>query len=161
MKTIYLTLLLPFLVAFTTEETPKESANRILNEWHSAAAEADFDSYFSYFSSDEAIFMGTDATEKWTIGEFKPWAKPYFERGSAWTFNPESRSVYLNEDNTVAWFDEVLSSKHMGECRGTGVMVLIEGDWKIAHYNLTVPIPNDLLVDFVKIIANHQEGQDD
>ncbi|GGH67784.1 nuclear transport factor 2 family protein [Phaeocystidibacter marisrubri] len=161
MKSIYFLLLFPLIAAFSTSETPEQSVNRMLNKWHVAASEADFQSYFSYFTGDDAIFMGTDATEKWTISEFKPWAKPYFDRGSAWTFIPENRSVYFNENNTIAWFDEVLSSSHMGECRGTGVLILTDGEWKIAHYNLSVPIPNDLLGDFVEMIANSEDGQDD
>lgn len=161
MKPIFLTLLLPLLLAFTTEETPEQSANRILNEWHHAAAEANFDSYFSYFSGDDAIFMGTDATEKWTVAEFKTWAKPYFDKGTAWTVIPESRSVYFNENNTVAWFDEVLNTPHMGECRGTGILLLKDGEWKIAHYNLTVPIPNDLLKNFVERIHEYENEQHD
>ena len=29
--------------------------------------------------------------------------------------------------------------------RGTGVLQRIDDTWKLAHYNLTVPIPNALL----------------
>lgn len=152
MKPFVLALLVPIFFAFSVDETPEESAHRVLNEWHLAAAHANFEKYFGYFSGDDAVFMGTDATEKWTVREFKPWAKPYFDKGEAWTVTPKSRSVYVSEDGAVAWFDEVLHTEHMGECRGTGVLVLQNGDWKIAHYNLTVPIPNLILRDVVQQI---------
>lgn len=32
-----------------------------------------------------------------------------------------------------------------GECRGSGVLLREGGEWRIAQYNLTVPIPNDLM----------------
>jgi hypothetical protein len=59
----------------------------------------------------------------------------------------------------VAWFDEVLDSASYGECRGTGVLRREDGVWKIAHYNLTIPIPNDLAKDFVAKIRETKSHQ--
>ena len=50
------------------------------------------------------------------------------------------------------WFDEVVRSAKYGPCRGSGVLVQTGGQWKIAQYNLTVPIPNDLLPRVVELI---------
>ena len=33
-------------------------------------------------------------------------------------------------------------------------MILTEGEWRIAQYNLTVPIPNDMLADIAKSIRD-------
>lgn len=40
----------------------------------------------------------------------------------------------------------------MGLCRGSGVLVRIGSAWKIAQYNLSIPIPNRLTKQLVKQI---------
>lgn len=126
-------------------EAVKTEINRVLDDWHNAAAETDFERYFSHFASDSAIFMGTDATEYWTVAEFKPWSKPYFEDGMAWNFTPVQRHIYIAEEAETAWFDEVLGTPNLGPTRGTGVLVRADTTWKIAHYNLSIPIPNAIV----------------
>jgi hypothetical protein len=138
--------------------TPTESEiHTVLDDWHKAAAEADFDRYFSHFTGDSAIFMGTDATERWTVAEFKPWSKPYFDRGSAWNFTPVERYVYFSDDGRVAWFDEELDTPNLGPARGTGVLVRDSSEWKIAHYNLSIPIPNAIADTVVKQVEKALE----
>lgn len=127
----------------------KSEIDQIVDSWHKAAADADHDKYFSHFASDSSIFMGTDATERWTVAEFKPWSKPYFDRGKAWNFTPLKRFIYFSEDGNTAWFDEELDTPNLGPSRGTGVLVLTVNGWRIAHYNLTVPIPNELVDEFI------------
>jgi len=145
--------------------TSREDINRVLDDWHKAAAEADFERYFSHFTGDSAIFMGTDATERWTVAEFKPWSKPYFDRGDAWNFTPVERHVYISENGRTAWFDESLDTPNLGPSRGSGVLVHSDTTWKIAHYNLSIPIPNEIVDDVVDQIdaalsreKNEQEG---
>lgn len=124
--------------------------NAVLDNWHNAAGEANFDKYFNHFAGDSAIFMGTDATERWTIAEFKPWSKPYFDRGKAWNFTPVERHIYFSDNGRTAWFDESLDTPNLGPARGTGVLKLKNGEWKIAHYNLSIPIPNAIADSVVK-----------
>lgn len=125
----------------STAPSPDE-IHKVLDDWHAAASEADFDRYFSHFASDSAIFMGTDATERWTVPEFKNYAKPHFDSGDAWNFIPVERHVNFAEDEKTAWFDESLDTPNLGPARGSGVLVQQNDDWKIAHYNLSIPIPN-------------------
>lgn len=146
---IILVFLLPAINWIAGCERPERSynpseaeVNRVLNDWHDAAAEADFERYFGHFASDSAIFMGTDATERWTVAEFRPWSKPYFDRGKAWSFTPVERHLYFSENGATAWFDEKLDTPNLGPARGTGVLVKEDTTWKIAHYNLSIPIPN-------------------
>ncbi|MDZ7716896.1 MAG: nuclear transport factor 2 family protein [Balneolaceae bacterium] len=127
-----------------------EKVNAVLDDWHNAAAEADFERYFSHFDSDSAIFMGTDATERWTIAVFRPWSKPYFDRGRAWNFTPVERHVYFSPNGKTAWFDEALDTPNLGPARGSGVLLKREEGWKIAHYNLSIPIPNAIADTVVK-----------
>ncbi len=134
-----------------------------LDGWHAAAAAADEAKYFSYFTPD-AVFLGTDPTERWTRDEFRQWAKPYFTKGKAWSFRATARWISFSPDRTVAWFDEALDTPNMGPCRGSGVMVRVGETWKIAQYNLSIPIPNDLTDAIVKQIrefddANKKKGK--
>lgn len=125
--------------------------NTTLNDWHRAAADADEARYFAAMAP-ELVFLGTDATERWDVAAFREFAHPYFAKGKAWTFTPRDRHVILSPAGDVAWFDEKLDSASYGECRGTGVVRKVGNAWKIAHYNLTIPIPNDLSKSVVEMI---------
>ena len=135
-----------------TQKPVKADIDAVLDDWHSAASDADFDRYFGHFHDSTSIFMGTDATERWTVPEFKAFAQPYFARGRAWSFSATTRYVYFSEEGNVAWFDEELDTPNLGPSRGTGVLVFGKTGWKIAHYNLTVPIPNEIVYDVVEQI---------
>ena len=124
--------------------------NLILNDWHKAAAAANFEAYFGAMSED-AIYIGTDPTENWNKQEFIKFAKPYFDKGKAWNFSALDRNIYFSSDKKTAWFDELLNTQ-MKICRGSGVLVMDEkGNWKIKHYVLSMTIPNDNTDEVVKI----------
>ena len=110
-----------------------------IDAWHQAASQANFENYFDLMT-DDAIFIGTDATENWQVAEFKAYSKPYFDNGKAWSFTSLERHVYAH--NGVVYFDELLDTQ-MGICRGSGVMKKQDGKWKIAHYVLSIAVPND------------------
>ena len=160
----YLLLLLLAASACTTQQeqqqhaTPSKSAVAdVLDSWHQAAADADFDSYFSKMAP-KSIFMGTDATEYWTKQEFKDFARPYFEGGQAWTFEAVDRNIYFSDNGKTAWFDESLDTPNLGPSRGTGVLIHTDSTWLITHYNLSVPIPNEIVDEVVdQIKAHHQQ----
>jgi len=120
-----------------------------LNAWHKAAANADFDVYFNLMTKD-GVFIGTDATENWQNDAFRAFSKPYFDNGKAWSFNVVQRNIYVSEDNSLAWFDELLDTQ-MKICRGSGVMKKENNMWKVAHYVLSMAIPNDNVSEIVKI----------
>src|SRR5256885_2363070 len=144
---------LVFLLSCATVHVEQETAavNRTVDDWHKAAAEADEARYFGHLTAD-SVFLGTDATERWDYAAFRAFAHPYFAKGTAWTFTPRNRHVMIDPDRDTAWFDEALDSASYGECRGTGVLRREGGEWKIAHYNLTIPIPNALAKEFVSRI---------
>lgn len=121
---------------------PSVEIARLLDVWHMAAAKADEETYFKYLS-DEAIYLGTDATERWTKEEFRKFAHPYFAKGKAWTFEAVKRGVHLSKDGKIAWFDEELKTQNLGPARGSGVLVLEKDGWRIVQYNLSITIPNE------------------
>ena len=121
----------------------RSTPEKTLDALHHSAAVADEKTYFGLFTP-EAVFLGTDASERWTIEELRAFALPYFQRESAWTYIPRDRNVSMLPGEEVAFFDEILDQEKYGECRGSGVLRVVGGRWLIAQYHLTFPIPNDL-----------------
>ena len=82
-------------------DTPALEAqiNDLLDGFHHAAATADGADSFNRFAAD-GIFMGTDASERWTVAEFKTYAKPSFTRGRDWKLNHYSLTLLI--PNSVA-----------------------------------------------------------
>lgn len=139
-----------------SEGEPAAPVAAVLDAWHAAAAAADEERYFGYFAP-EGVFLGTDGGERWTVTEFRAFAHPHFAKGKAWSFTPRDRHVVFSPDGTVAWFDEALSTPNLGPCRGSGVLRKIAGEWKIAQYNLSVPIPNDLMDEVKARIEKYEK----
>ncbi|MFV7235090.1 nuclear transport factor 2 family protein [Flavobacterium sp. ZB4R12] len=137
----------------TDQDTNKEKdkVNTLLDAWHKAAAEANYNAYFNLMTED-AIFIGMDATENWNKTAFQAFAKPYFDKGKAWSFTALERNIYFDKTEKIAWFDELLNTQ-MKICRGSGVVVKIGREWKIKHYVLSMTVPNDNVDAVIKIKA--------
>ncbi len=156
-KTLCLALLSFVLAQAVHAQSDEETAvAAVLDDLHEAASEADGERYFNLYA-DNAIFLGTDITERWTIDAFKTYAQARFDQGTGWTYTPQSRHLYFSPDKKTAWFDEILHNERFGECRGTGVLVKVGDAWKIAQYHLTVPIPNALLYKVVEMIKEEEQ----
>ena len=133
-------------------EQPEEVINRVVDGLHADAAGALFTSYFDRFAPD-AVFLGTDRTERWSIEEFKAYAKPIFDSGKGWRYEVVERN--LSGEEGIYWFDEVLYNQKYGYCRGTGVVRKnSEGDWKIAHYSLTFLVPNGVANELGELVLS-------
>ena len=130
-----------FSSSIWAQETAQLGLDSLIDGLHQDAHEGNFDTYFDRYTQD-AVFMGTDKTERWTIDEFKTYAAPAFEDGHGWTYRVVERNWEGGGD--TRWFDEILFNKKLGHCRGTGVVEKVDGSWKIAHYSLTLLIPNDI-----------------
>lgn len=148
---VLLATLTPVLSAQATPPTPPAetaATSAVLDAFHAAAAKADEEAYFALLAPN-AVFLGTDATERWDKAAFRTFAHPYFANGTGWTYTPRNRHLGFSRDGRVAWFDEMLDNANYGECRGSGVLEKGEGGWKIVQYNLSVPMPNDIAADLV------------
>lgn len=142
--------------AFQVQEyknEPEKALKKVLNSFHQAASEADGEQYFNLLT-ENAVFLGTDATERWDKHAFKAFALPYFEKGQGWTYIPVIQNITLDSSGKYAFFDELLSSESYGECRGSGVLRLTSSGWKIAQYNLSIPLPNALAKEVVMLIKD-------
>jgi ketosteroid isomerase-like protein len=143
------------LAAQTPAPTETAAIAAVVDAFHATAAKADEEAYFALLAPN-AVFLGTDATERWDKAAFQAFAHPYFSKGKGWTFTPRNRHVDLSRDGRVAWFDELLDSATYGECRGSGVLEKLDGGWKITQYHLTIPMPNDLAKE---LVARIREGK--
>lgn len=157
-KIIELIVVLSVLVSCNSNQTTTKivdvkaetlAVNKVLDLWHLDAAETNFKGYFGAMT-DKSVFVGTDASEVWGIEEFKSFSKPYFDKGSAWSFEAVDRNVYIETEGNIAWFDELLDT-WMGVCRGSGVLKKTDTVWKMEHYVLSLTVPNDNIKEVIKI----------
>ncbi|PKG86171.1 protein with SnoaL 3 domain, NTF 2 superfamily [Colwellia sp. 75C3] len=130
----------------------------VLNSFHQAAADAQAEPYFNLMSQD-AIFLGTDASERWSKEEFKAFVDPYFLKGTGWLYIPTERNISLVKQGQVAFFDELLLSETYGTCRGSGVLIKTNQGWKISQYNLSIPMPNGIAKALVKQIKSFEPSK--
>jgi hypothetical protein len=122
----------------------------VLDDFHIAAAMADLERYFSHWT-EESVFLGTDAGERWVGEAFRAFARPHFEQGKGWSYTPRDRRMEAIGEEVV-FFDELLENEKLGTCRGSGVLKQVGGEWKIMQYNLSIPIPNEKAAEVVKLI---------
>ena len=159
MKNISLIILL-FVTLFScaqniqSQQTDIAAINKVLDDYHQAAANGEWDTYFDLMS-DDAVFIGTDTRERWVKQEFRQ----YSSGSNGWVYTPQQRNVNITPDGLSAWFDEALLSQSYGSSRGTGVLMLTAVGWKISQYHLTLPIPNGIVRGITDQIKEY-EAQD-
>jgi len=152
----------PSLAALSGEKESvmKEQSGAIeilLDGFHQAASQADGERYFGYFHED-GVFIGTDKEERWTLQEFKAFADPYFSKGKGWTYVPGERHIMFSPAGMTAWFDEQLVNEKYGNTRGSGALIKVGDDWKLTHYVLSFPIPNDVAGEVVGLVQKFENG---
>ncbi len=153
------TFTLIFMSLYSYASPSEMQVSKVLDAFHQAASDAEGARYFSLLS-DDSIFIGTDASERWTKTQFETFAAPYFSQGKGWTYIPRDRNIsFTSVSADVAWFDELLDNEKYGECRGTGVVIKTRQGWKISQYHLTIPIPNDVTEAAVSLINSHIKEQ--
>lgn len=143
--------MLHWLLTLAHAGSPESAIEQVLDGMHQAASEADAERYFGSFT-DDAVFLGTDPDERWTLAEFRDWAAPRFEEAPAWTYTPVARHVTVAPRGRVAWFDEQLQHATYGQVRGSGALVLAGKEWKVAHYVLSFAVPNEVAMHTVRVI---------
>ena len=145
-------LLLTVYCSLYAQEKEISAIDVLINNWHNAAASINQELYFS-FIDEQGIYIGTDSTEIWTKQEFYAWSTPHFEKKKTWTFKATQRHVYLSDDKTTAWFDELIDYGK-GTLRGSGVLQRRPDGWKIMQYVLSVPVPNEKFTPVMDLILS-------
>lgn len=148
----------PRVVDAAERQTLESQVAATLVDFHEAASVADEARYFAHLTGD-AVFMGTDKTERWDVAAFQAYVHPFFSEGKGWTMHSLERHVSLSDDGRLAWFDERLVHTKYGELRGSGVLRWAEDRWKVTHYVLSFPVPNDVAGEVVRIIAEHGDEE--
>jgi hypothetical protein len=153
--------LLAALVSFAPAKASPQAeaqaeAAAVLDSLHRYASEAALEPYLSLFTED-GVFLGTDRSERWPMAEFAPYVAARFATGTGWTYHPAERELAFSDDGTLAWFDEVVVGTRMGPCRGTGVLRKTAEGWRIAHYSLTLLVPNELAQGVVDRIQTYEQ----
>ena len=148
--------LLVLSLAIVLQSTPEAEASAVVDRLHELATAADGPAYFDLFTPD-ARFVGTDATERWSVEQFRSYAMPYFSQGRGWTYHPRERVVTVLDIpcQCIASFDELLDNDAYGVTRGSGVLVRTDGGWKIQQYVLSYAVPNDVAKDVTALIRAH------
>ncbi len=127
--------------AATAAPATRQEIDQVVDAFHAAAAASNEEAYFALLTED-AVFLGTDATERWSKQAFREYAHPVFEAHRGWAFRAIRRDVVIRGD--VAWFDEDLDAPNLGPSRGSGVLLRgDDGHFRIAQYNLALTIPNE------------------
>jgi len=129
-----------------SEDLQKITLNQFMDTWHLAAAKANAEVFFGMMSED-AVYIGTDKTERWQRDELREWAREAFARESAWIFKATERNWQIEGDKQLAICDELLET-WMGPCRSTAVLTWQDNSWQIIHYQLSVTIDNEKIEDF-------------
>ena len=158
-----MSLMLVALAALTVQTaTPEAEVAAVLDQLNVASAAADADAYFALYTPD-ARFVGTDASEHWTIAELRDYAAPGFSQGRGWSYPATHRTITIApiECRCIAWFEEQLTNDTYGRTRGSGVMRLTDDGWKIEQYVLSLAVPNDLASPIARIIKTYEAAKED
>ena len=148
---LQLTFLSSLVACAQQADVNPEAVNSVLDDFHDAAANGDETRYLNLMTED-AVFMGTDETERWPKNPvFSDYVNARFENGRGWAYESVERHVQFSEDSDVAWFDEVVFSETNGRFRGTGTLVREGDQWKIAHYAMSFLIYNEDWEEVIEI----------
>jgi len=138
-----------------------ETVAVLLDAFHNSAERSDLKTWCGCFLTEKSRFLGTDVTENWTAGDaFKTFQSHFEQSKCAWKYTPiGSRIIDIEEDGSLATFDERLRSESFGPgvtSRGTGVAVKRGSHWFLLNYYLSFPIPNPLAKQLCETIASHE-----
>jgi len=145
-NSVYLLLAMSF-----TASADDVAIAAVIDDFHDAAAHGDNARYLGHMT-DDAVFMGTDEWERWPKQpDFVDYVGGRFKDGIGWTYRSVQRNIRLADAGNIAWFDEVIFSETSGRFRGTGVVVLESGTWKIAHYAMSFLVFNENWQDVIEL----------
>ena len=145
---LYLTIIL--CLSGIANGADVDDIGKVLDNFHYAAAHADKDRYLDLMT-DDAVFMGTDEWERWPKHpDFTDYVNGRFKNGG-WSYKSVERQVRVADSDDIAWFDEVVFSEKNGRFRGTGVLTLQNGSWKIAHYAMSFLVLNENWEEVVEL----------
>jgi len=157
---IFLALLFSIVAVATNNDTELDAVNKVLDDFHDAAAHGDKQRYLGHFTKD-GVFLGTDEWERWPKHpDFTEYVDSRFREGVGWNYRSVERAVSFSKSSDIAWFDEVLFSDQNGRFRGTGVLARQDGTWKVAHYAMSFLILNENWSEVIELTRKTKEQKE-
>ena len=123
---------------------PSDEIRRVIERWTMAIAAGDADAYLSRLSDHVGTLMiGTDPAEFWRGDEMRAiWAQQMRETRD---FGVKAVEIHAWEEGTVGWAGVKETIDWEGrtiESRGTYVLHLEHGEWKVVHVHWSFPRAN-------------------
>ena len=113
--------------------------------------QADEERYFRTLSAYDAVFLGTAPGERWRGESLRTFVHSYFStrQGMERTCRQRARSA-SPPDGRTAWFDETVDERRpMARVAAAACLRHERGGWRIAQYNLMIPVPDELAPELV------------
>ncbi len=136
--------------------TAAEAVRSVLADFDLAVWNADPPGIFKHLAPD-AIFFGPGAADRFNVEALRE----RLPDAVAWLGKVQDRHVVVSDDRTLAWFDQRLDSRNLGELRASGVLRFAgDGaagggqaeDWQIVQYHVALPVPNQLVAELLEKI---------
>jgi hypothetical protein len=134
-------------LAIAAQAHADTSPTATLDAFYAASAGSNQSAFIAQLTED-AVLLGVDGVERLQGQALRDHVSKSFgsesataTNGNTWGYHSSDRHIRLSADGTVAWFDESLQHEQLGAGRASGVLVANGGNWKIAQYNRTVPLP--------------------
>jgi ketosteroid isomerase-like protein len=132
---------------------PKDELSLIIREWYYAASEGQVEAFLKFFLQDpNTTYFGTDPHEIWYgFDQIKENIEDNFRTYGKWTVMSKNLQVHRNGECAIFTDEVELSARYGGssiaeDARMSGVLMLKDGQWKIAQVHFSIGIPNqDLL----------------
>ena len=129
-------------------DVARAGALQALERFHRAVTEADLETYIDSWC-ENGVLLGTAADERKDLDALTAFVEPYFARGQGSPRTALERNVFVAGSGKLAWFDEWLDNAQYPDTVATGVLLEIDGHWRLAHFVLAFPVPNEFLEDLL------------
>lgn len=128
-----------FGLSLTVRALADATPETTLDALHKAGADANAAAFESRLAED-VVFLGIAGAGRLEGQAAREFFAVHLAQERIWAYRSSQREIRASADGNVAWFDETLEHDELGIGRGTGVLVRSREGWKVAQYNLTVPI---------------------
>lgn len=157
MKFVLLVGALLFGLSVTLLALADATPDAALDALHKAGADADAAAFESLLAED-VVFLGVGGAGRLEGQAAREYFSAHLAQGDAWAYSSGLRETQVSADGNVAWFDETLEHDQLGGGRGTGVLIRSGTGWKVAQYNLTVPLPGAAAVSAGGVVIPASSG---
>jgi hypothetical protein len=139
MKFVSMVGVLLLVLSVTLRALADTTPDAALDALHKAGADANA-AVFEALLAQDVVFLGVGGAGRLKGQAARAYFNEYLAQGNAWAYSSSLRETRVSADGSVAWFDETLEHGQLGLGRATGVLVRSGEGWKVAQYNLTVPV---------------------